>query len=231
MIRYLINTYHNFYPRSPYGERLPAFSYSRPLTYFYPRSPYGERLQRPQAFRPSQHFYPRSPYGERPSCAASAGSRLRFLSTLSLRRATAFPGRWLEVVEISIHALLTESDRAWPTPTWATLSFLSTLSLRRATTDLVMCSSPASFLSTLSLRRATSGLTAMWCRALNFYPRSPYGERRAAGTYPGYYGDFYPRSPYGERPISAKTASRAFYFYPRSPYGERPMGLDGRFKL
>ena len=144
-----------FYPRSPYGERLPAFSYSRPLTYFYPRSPYGERLQRPQAFRPSQHFYPRSPYGERPSCAASAGSRLRFLSTLSLRRATAFPGRWLEVVEISIHALLTESDRAWPTPTWATLSFLSTLSLRRATTDLVMCSSPASFLSTLSLRRAT----------------------------------------------------------------------------
>ena len=99
-----------FYPRSPYGERLPAFSYSRPLTYFYPRSPYGERLQRPQAFRPSQHFYPRSPYGERPSCAASAGSRLRFLSTLSLRRATdhpwAFPRRWL----ISIHALLTESD-------------------------------------------------------------------------------------------------------------------------
>ena len=122
-----------FYPRSPYGERLPAFSYSRPLTYFYPRSPYGERLQRPQAFRPSQHFYPRSPYGERPSCAASAGSRLRFLSTLSLRRATtdlvmcSSPASFLSTLSlrratfkygsrrstssiISIHALLTESD-------------------------------------------------------------------------------------------------------------------------
>ena len=57
-----------------------------------------------------RHFYPRSPCGERPlTDDVSAGGKI-FLSTLSLRRATdpganSQPGR-----QISIHALLAESD-------------------------------------------------------------------------------------------------------------------------
>ncbi len=36
--------------------------------------------------------------------------------------------------------------------------------------------------------------------------------------------DFYPRSPYGERPRDGEdTNDNGNNFYPRSPYGERPM--------
>ena len=103
-----------------------------------------------------------------------------FLSTLSLRRATAkrrrdvrrgkdfYPRspcgeRQLHCVAghgcgvISIHALLAESDPARPP--------------RRIL--------PRRFLSTLSLRRATR-TSAMGCRyTADFYPRSPCGERRS----------------------------------------------------
>ena len=58
--------------------------------YFYPRSPCGERLKDCRQYRPIRHnFYPRSPCGER---RVSQGNKLqngRFLSTLSLRRATS----------------------------------------------------------------------------------------------------------------------------------------------
>ena len=105
---------------------------------------------------------------------------MKFLSTLSLRRATFlffslvfgpiyfYPrspcGERLIVygfcaasIPISIHALLAESD-AWcmsrKTPVQA--AFLSTLSLRRATLPETAAVVPSrQFLSTLSLRRAT----------------------------------------------------------------------------
>ena len=110
----------------------------------------------------------------------------RFLSTLSLRRATScfawncakcryfYPrspcgerlgqGRDLFLVHfISIHALLAESD---PTPRRtlpARSRFLSTLSLRRATDkDREKALNIALFLSTLSLRRATQLKTALY---------------------------------------------------------------------
>ena len=54
-------------------------------------------------------------------------------STLSLRRATLCPAQNPDVnYEISIHALLAESDRSLLLPVRG-LVFLSTLSLRRAT--------------------------------------------------------------------------------------------------
>ena len=59
--------------------------------------------------------------------------------------------------QISIHALLAESDvKAYRQPAYHT-EFLSTLSLRRATIMFVRCSCSSRFLSTLSLRRATRG--------------------------------------------------------------------------
>ena len=78
-----------------------------------------------------------------------------FLSTLSLRRAT-HPGAVGQVEpQISIHALLAESDP----PIEARC-----LTLRQ-------------FLSTLSLRRATSPPSVTPTASRNFYPRSPCGER------------------------------------------------------
>ena len=81
--------HHNFYPRSPCGERQRCFCSRLDVINFYPRSPCGERPGRYQI--PSHrhpHFYPRSPCGERPLPRSRPGS--------------GFP--------ISIHALLAESD-------------------------------------------------------------------------------------------------------------------------
>ena len=58
---------------------------------------------------------------------------LSFLSTLSLRRATANAVDQILPGHISIHALLAESDAFLPADRMSHQEFLSTLSLRRAT--------------------------------------------------------------------------------------------------
>ena len=80
-----------------------------------------------------EHFYPRSPCGERPH----------------------YDNYNLHCVEISIHALLAESDCQRIGIRVDKTQFLSTLSLRRATPAEHHASSQQEFLSTLSLRRAT----------------------------------------------------------------------------
>ena len=79
------------------------------------------------------YFYPRSPCGERPLSQSSAKS----------------------TPEISIHALLAESDIINNVINRLDKIFLSTLSLRRATSSVNTADKEARFLSTLSLRRAT----------------------------------------------------------------------------
>ena len=126
---------YNFYPRSPCGERpitititctvsrfLSTLSLRRATvllggfqnvtSYFYPRSPCGERRSI-QCYPDLQkdYFYPRSPCGERP------------------KRNQDKRGQ----IQISIHALLAESDVDKVSPILSTREFLSTLSLRRAT--------------------------------------------------------------------------------------------------
>ena len=59
----------------------------------------------------SCYFYPRSPYGERRMSRCTVAGSCRFLSTLSLRRATTKHDQATNTHRISIHALLTESDR------------------------------------------------------------------------------------------------------------------------
>ena len=122
-----------FYPRSPCGERLGTHSPLEDLCYFYPRSPCGERRGGDTVLTPQTDFYPRSPCGERPLTDGSTTinlfdfyprspcgerqretktneDRYKFLSTLSLRRATVYALKFADPV-----------------------LFLSTLSLRRAT--------------------------------------------------------------------------------------------------
>ena len=102
------------------------------------------------------NFYPRSPCGERPwhkyaqlcgidisihallaesdaAKKAAAEDATAFLSTLSLRRATVLLVSEKTDERISIHALLAESDIASARSGPALVPFLSTLSLRRAT--------------------------------------------------------------------------------------------------
>ena len=172
------------------------------MTYFYPRSPCGERHgaeldihhnfpisihallaesdSAGQAEKPgNRDFYPRSPCGERPSARSLVASLSRqFLSTLSLRRATAgqfCPGR---TFQISIHALLAESDLTFT----FTLILLSVISIHAllAESDFkanVHRAKSRLFLSTLSLRRATILCVLPVVQHTDFYPRSPCGER------------------------------------------------------
>ena len=100
---------------------------------FYPRSPCGERLRHNKEKPRQTNFYPRSPCGER----------------------LHYDNYNLHCVEISIHALLAESDLAVSALLQAIPLFLSTLSLRRATWPFRPC-----------------------CKLFPyFYPRSPCGER------------------------------------------------------
>ncbi len=127
--------------------------------YFYPRSPCGERrFHKINCQLMVKDFYPRSPCGERHTAIVKNTSYSRFLSTLSLRRATDVLGCVVVLVGISIHALLAESDAGKTDAPAAGAAFLSTLSLRRATKH------PRIF-STI---------------CTNFYPRSPCGERPCA---------------------------------------------------
>ena len=103
----------NFYPRSPCGERPPrgGFCYldniisihallaesDKKLTSLNPHHPAFlstlslRRATYPKGYRwqNQRHFYPRSPCGERRTTTITICIALKFLSTLSLRRATS----------------------------------------------------------------------------------------------------------------------------------------------
>ena len=79
------------------------------------------------------NFYPRSPCGERQVDTLILANTMLFLSTLSLRRATIRKCQIVPIIQISIHALLAESDLIPHMERLMEHLFLSTLSLRRAT--------------------------------------------------------------------------------------------------
>ena len=280
-----------FYPRSPCGERQTFIILPKQLYNFYPRSPCGERLHYDNYNLHCVDISIHALLAESDLLSKDAKdgpvlisihallaesdsrlhysdfSRLRFLSTLSLRRATR--GKvYMRTVslflstlslrratraancqqrnhQISIHALLAESDPLLMFWLFRLSRFLSTLSLRRATQcrrprprprfisiHALLAESDSKpralksrrmvFLSTLSLRRATNLPSSPIDRKLYFYPRSPCGERPKVNFLifdPSAY--FYPRSPCGERPSGGGRTGSGSYFYPRSPYGER----------
>ena len=82
-------------------------------------------------------------------------------------------------MDISIHALLAESDQQKVDRLYQAIEFLSTLSLRRATGAVAQpVLVDVKFLSTLSLRRATLRSYPYRRFLTHFYPRSPCGERQ-----------------------------------------------------
>ena len=125
----------------------------------------------------TSNFYPRSPCGERHNGHETAPYIVRFLSTLSLRRATVGQKRLRQKLAISIHALLAESDRqSWRKP-HGQKKFLSTLSLRRATFRAVKISCAWSISIHALLAESDLAGPSGPAFLFNFYPRSPCGER------------------------------------------------------
>ena len=112
IFRNLFNRRFDFYPRSPCGERrlapnpktkatefLSTLSLRRATVHYDNYNLHcvisihallAESDQMPLTrFSPGMNFYPRSPCGERPWQRGSRATYVEFLSTLSLRRATA----------------------------------------------------------------------------------------------------------------------------------------------
>ena len=168
----------------------------------------------------------------------------RFLSTLSLRRATVYPGTWSGSILISIHALLAESDGHPPLRSGVAAISIHALLAESDSRVNAWWAWANLFLSTLSLRRATpKRRTKPWQRR-NFYPRSPCGERHFISVTSHLIAiflstlslrratvillasmlqnsNFYPRSPCGERQTCLAYYDQHRNFYPRSPCGER----------
>ena len=124
-----------------------------------------------------RNFYPRSPCGERQHAYQLVLWVLRFLSTLSLRRATSSSYSEYLAESISIHALLAESD--FSGSAWVQEFPISIHALLAESDNQPGKSNKLAgqFLSTLSLRRATRGGHTGKARREHFYPRSPCGER------------------------------------------------------
>ena len=107
------------------------------------------------------------------------GQNQEFLSTLSLRRATRLMGSIIYfLLFLSTLSLRRATCNACPIPSLL-IAFLSTLSLRRATTTTILICTAWKFLSTLSLRRATRKARPKLAKLIDFYPRSPCGERHS----------------------------------------------------
>ena len=101
-----------------------------------------------------ENFYPRSPCGERLDKQIAQLTEQAFLSTLSLRRATTQMQAAFKGPEISIHALLAESDGH--THYMGVYEQISIHALLAESDSSACC----------GVRRK-----------YNFYPRSPCGER------------------------------------------------------
>ena len=103
----------------------------------------------------NSHFYPRSPCGERPRTGSTCGGGQN----------------------ISIHALLAESDSLTLIIGFLVGVFLSTLSLRRATWPGLLAR-PFFIISIHALLAESDGFgLARLASGAYFYPRSPCGER------------------------------------------------------
>ena len=109
--------------------------------------------------------------------------------------------RTLLLFWISIHALLAESDAH----------------------ALSVTGSESQFLSTLSLRRATAALSGGTLSDVDFYPRSPCGERPGRHQkQDGIFGISIHALLAESDGIKGYHSKGLQNFYPRSPCGERP---------
>ena len=88
------------------------------------------------------HFYPRSPCGERRGCSGKCLCWGLFLSTLSLRRATAGVNSMLTLIQNFYPRSPCGERRHKTAKLIINIRFLSTLSLRRATHLLVINDTP-----------------------------------------------------------------------------------------
>ena len=152
---------------------------------------------------------------------------MRFLSTLSLRRATVFPlGSAFQGLYFYPRSPCGERLMAFCVDYLKSTYFYPRSPCGERLMFPVVFYLENVFLSTLSLRRATCGRRVGLPVAGHFYPRSPCGERRSNG------GNHYSYIRISIHALLAESDSVNFwisfptlYFYPRSPCGERHQNI------
>ena len=155
-----------------------------------------------------------------PSCKAISLSR--FLSTLSLRRATYSSKSLLPLDKISIHALLAESDYQYADDVTDSANFYprSPCGERHRLAHGLVVFVDISIHALLAESDCSNRYKD--CRLSNFYPRSPCGERQRAKC-------LIAKCQLFLSTLSLRRATRTHFarisaadnFYPRSPCGER----------
>ena len=100
----------HFYPRSPCGERPSPCVVMNVRRDFYPRSPCGERRCQRGPGVPDLDFYPRSPCGERLQRQIEFERYSDISIHALLAESDAYCINDVRCIVISIHALLAESD-------------------------------------------------------------------------------------------------------------------------
>ena len=146
-------------------------------------------MRRATALRPCKYtgyfryFYPRSPCGERQQYSRCRTRRTKFLSTLSLRRATVSSLDMQGLPDYFYPRSPCGERRGSGTTCIAAPTFLSTLSLRRATslTRTPSAVTPISIHALLAESDATG--VRVIKRYKYFYPRSPCGERQVVAYF------------------------------------------------
>ena len=126
----------------------------------------------------SRYFYPRSPCGERQERSQGKRGQIQ-ISIHALLAESDLNIRQIQKIEngISIHALLAESDGILAHHARKIVEFLSTLSLRRAT-SVHPDTRQAYAISIHALLAESDTFHQRRCIIKhNFYPRSPCGER------------------------------------------------------
>ena len=189
-----------FYPRSPCGERHSGYLDTRQLCAISIHALLAESDAIDKWDKNDFYKFLSTLSLRRATVIASrVYEGIRFLSTLSLRRATVNPYKLTMIFGISIHALLAESDSNACCAATISRLFLSTLSLRRATYYLadygnnVAISIHALLAESDYIRSNVPNFSSISIHAL-------LAESDGAATLAKYqYLHFYPRSPCGER--------------------------------
>ena len=229
--RYLLSPERNFYPRSPCGERHEGVIFLLIVQDFYPRSPCGERQYQPHniithplflstlslrratrlawwhTWRPP-HFYPRSPCGERRRDSSPFIRLKNFYprSPCGERQVAAL--RKEQEQQISIHALLAESDFILPSIKAAFHHFYPR--------------SPCGERLGRKYKR--------W-KSLRISIHALLAESDAVGPLLAHFRGISIHALLAESdPQAAHSAFASLNFYPRSPCGERPCTPAGIFR-
>ena len=131
------------------------------------------------------NFYPRSPCGERHAFLGVLSRAHKFLSTLSLRRATVAKSYLLSVVAYFYpRSPCGERQSIFKNSILSSL-FLSTLSLRRATSLTTYFDTSSMISIHALLAESDSHGNNRNFHHSDFYPRSPCGERLVVGDVMG----------------------------------------------